>query len=412
MNRVICAIVQGVAKAGHAALLCCALCANAAGPDAAEPADVMLLAGGALPLCSSVAPAQCLVSAPIGRRDTPKKFVADRSGARLREIVSFNASKNTASTSIYLHFVAMARAAHRARTGKQIDRPTIAYLTSASVDPYDAVDFYQGAFEQAGAEAIWLPLDAAVRESFGGHCNKIGLVRKRITEAPDRSAIYPDLADTQLKFCQDRTRLAAILSQSDGLFFNGGDQHLSKAAWFSADQPIAEFALLQKRLQLGHLAVGGTSAGTAVMSTGAMITNGVSAVALKRGAQAVPPPPLGCTEKRNCPQGLLEDDLTFDAKGGLGLFAPGVLDTHFAARDRQGRLARLLIDSKARFGFGVDETTALLVAHPNKRLRLRALGAGQVWIFDAKDRTNAATLARQSSALKPGETLFWSSKNH
>ncbi len=391
-------------------LLACLHGANLAYGRSDEVADVLLLAGGALPLCSSITKDQCLGSVPFGRSSTPEQLLTDKNGARLLEIVDFVGSKNAASKSIYLHFVAMARAAHQARTGKFITRPKIAFLTSASVDPFDAVDFYQGAFEQAGAEAVWLPLDAAVREAYRSDCKSIASIRQRLTGEADRSAIYPDLAQRQQQFCKVPSQLLAILSNVDALFFNGGDQSLSKAAWFDRAQPIAEFALLQKRLLLGHLAIGGTSAGTAVMSSGVMITNGLSSVALQRGAKAVPPPPVGCSEKNNCPPGLLEDDLTFDAKGGLALFVPGALDTHFAARNRQGRLARLLMDSKTRFGFGVDETTALLVAPMGKQFRLRALGAAQVWIFDAKNQRDAAQLARQSKALKPGESLLWPAK--
>lgn len=380
---------------------------GACAETALESSEVLLLAGGALPLCTSTTPAQCRSLAPKGRRSTPETFITDETGQRLREVVNFDASKSAASKAIYLHFVAMARAAHQVRTGKRIARPKIAFLTSASIDPYDAVDFYQSAFEQTGADAVWLPLDGAVREAFGARCARIGQIRSRITLATDRSAIYPDLANIQRQFCQDRSRLLAILSEADGLFFNGGDQSLSKRAWFDADQPIPEFALIQKRLRLAQLAIGGTSAGTAVMSSGVMITNGLSEVALKRGAKAVPAPQLGCGEKNTCPPGLLEDDLTYDAKGGLALFPLGILDTHFAARDRHGRLAQLLIDSQTRFGFGVDETTALVVGRTMQGWRLRTLGEGVVWIFDAKASTNASKLARQARQLKPNETLEW-----
>ena len=111
--------------------------------------------------------------------------------------------------------------------------------------------------------------------------------------------------------------------------------------------------------------------------------------------------------KNTCPPGLLEDDLTYDAKGGLALFPLGILDTHFAARDRHGRLAQLLIDSQTRFGFGVDETTALVVGSTGQGWRLRTLGEGVVWIFDAKAPTDASKLAGQARQLKPNETLEW-----
>jgi cyanophycinase len=372
-----------------------------------EPSDVMLLAGGVLPLCSSIAREQCSGAIPSGRRDTPTRFMSDAKGQRLREVVDFAGSKNAASKSIYLHFVAMAKAAHVARTKQISKRPHIVVLTSASEDPFDAVDFYLGAFQQAGAEVTWLPLDAAVRASFGGDCAALSQVRKSLTGSPDRDAIYPDLALQQTRFCQDRSQLRQILARADGVFFNGGDQSLSKAAWFDDQKAIAELTLLQTRLRAGTLVIGGTSAGTAVMSVGAMISNGESTTALLRGAMARAAPPLDCGKRGNCPEGLREDDLTYDASGGLKLFPLGVLDTHFAARQRHGRLAKLLIDSQNRFGFGVDETTALLVAATASGYRLRALGAGAVWIFDAQNAVDASKLAAQATALKPDTTLPW-----
>ena len=372
------------------------------------PQDILLLAGGALPLCSSINTDACVDNAPAGRRDAPEKFSADANGKRVLEVVDFNASKSAAAKEIYRYFVAMAKSAHFARTGKTVAQPRIGILTSASSDPFDPVDFYLGAFQQAGAKAQWLPLDAAVRVSFGKDCGKIAAARTALTESVDRAEIYPDLAQTQRNFCLDRSQLTKMLANFDGLFFNGGDQSLSKAAWFDGVQPIPEFAQLQARVHAGTLAIGGTSAGTAVMSKAAMITNGTSAVALKRGAKARPAPPLDCTRKRSCPKDLVEDDLTYEPSGGLGLFSLGILDTHFAARERQGRLAQLLIDSGTRYGFGVDETTALILSHTQGGMSLRAIGAGSVWIFDAKGAKEASALAKRARLLKPGAAaLNW-----
>ena len=401
-------------------MIACALlapvCAHARSPansgSAAAPTqDILLLAGGALPLCSSINTQHCVGTPPNGRSNAPERFIAAGDGQRLREVVDFNASKSADAQAIYRHFVAMAIAAHRMRTGKTVLRPRIGILTSAASDPFDPVDFYLSAFAQAGADPQWLPLDPAVRFSFGSDCSKLAGVRTALTGEPDRAAIYPDLANTQRAFCLDRASLSKILANLDGLFFNGGDQSLSKATWFDGVQPIGEFAVLQARIKAQTLAIGGTSAGTAVMSQAAMITNGTSAVALIRGAKAVPPPPIDCTRKRSCPKGLVEDELTYEPSGGLGLFTLGILDTHFAARSRQGRLARLLLDSKTRFGFGVDETTALIVAQApagtRGSVRLRAIGAGSVWIFDARGANDAVQLSKRARLLKAGAELTW-----
>lgn len=77
-----------------------------------------------------------------------------------------------------------------------------------------------------------------------------------------------------------------------------------------------------------------------------MITNGLSQVALRRDAKALAPP-------------------------RPALFVLGTLENRFSARSRQRRLARLLIDSRIRFGFGVNETTALLAGKSANRWQLR-----------------------------------------
>jgi len=374
---------------------------------AKSPADVLLLAGGSLPLCSSINRDACIGEAPLGRRSAPETLETDARGARLLETVNFAASRDSDAKAIYLHFVTMAQAAHLKRSGKPIKRPLIGIITASAQDPFDPVDFYLAAFSQAGADPLWLPLDGAVREAWSSGSKDLPRLRESLTGADDRSELYPDLAEFQRQFLLDRAQLASMIAEFDGLFFNGGDQMLTKAAWFDGAQPIPELALLKARVSAGTLAIGGTSAGTAVMGTAPMITNGESVTALKRGAKAQAPPPLDCAELGTCPPGLREDDLTYDPSGGLGLFPLGILDTHFDARDRQGRLAKLLLDSGTRYGFGVDETTALLLAPTANGYRLRALGAGEVWIFDAKKHSDAADLAGRARRLKPNEDLQW-----
>ena len=48
-----------------------------------------------------------------------------------------------------------------ARETSSRERPRIGISTASSRDPYDALDFYLQVFEQAGAEVHWLPLDRA-----------------------------------------------------------------------------------------------------------------------------------------------------------------------------------------------------------------------------------------------------------
>ncbi len=84
-----------------------------------------------------------------------------------------------------------------------------------------------------------------------------------------------------------------------------------------------------------------------------------------------------------------EEDLSYDPLGGLGFFPRGfVLDTHFGQRGREGRLIRLLADTKdipklgAIVGIGVDENTALHVTVNEEQQLLtgRVIGPGGVFL--------------------------------
>ena len=68
---------------------------------------------------------------------------------------------------------------------------------------------------------------------------------------------------------------------------------------------------------------------------------------------------------------------------GLGFFRAGIVDQHFSQfRGRLGRLARVTIDRKLRFGFGVDEDTAMIVSPGGI---IEVAGSGNVTIVDARE---------------------------
>lgn len=138
---------------------------------------------------------------------------------------------------------------------------------------------------------------------------------------------------------------------------------------------------MRARLAAGSLVLGGTSAGTAVQAAadGPML---VSGSALARGAAragtALPPDP-SCAAADAC-SGVDPDALLVHPGGGLGSFW-GVLDTHFSERGREYRLARVLLDTPAVLGVGVDENTALRLDRVGTGWRAQAIGQGGVtWL--------------------------------
>jgi cyanophycinase len=157
-----------------------------------------------------------------------------------------------------------------------------------------------------------------------------------------------------------------------GLWLPGGDQNRTLGLLKDSDgrdSPL--LAALRRRAdlpgRLGGLVLGGTSAGAAVMSN-PMIGGGTSF-----GALALP---------RATGPGGTEMSRALLVQPGLGLFAEGIVDQHFDARARLGRLieAALVEDGGRRLAFGIDEATALV----QRDGRLSVVGRGGVMVVDVR----------------------------
>lgn len=175
--------------------------------------------------------------------------------------------------------------------------------------------------------------------------------------------------------------VAEVITQADGIFLAGGDQ--ARYIRFWKDTPVQH--LLNAHIQSGK-PIAGTSAGLAVLggwaygalddgsidSPSAMADPLGAAITLERGFLNVP---------------FLDNVVT---------------DTHFAQRDRQGRLlafvskARSLAGHSSIYGLGVDEDAALALEADGRAQLHRLDPAHLAWVI-APDRSAAEQL--------PGEQL-------
>ncbi len=156
---------------------------------------------------------------------------------------------------------------------------------------------------------------------------------------------------------------------STAVWFTGGDQSRIMRLMFDAEgkqSPVMK-AVWEVYGQGG--VIGGTSAGAAIMSD-PMIANGTSLEAVQHGAVV-----LDIGQDTDLDQGMA---LT----KGIGFFTQGIVDQHFHARARTGRLVTALKESGQRFGFGIDENTALV--YFAKGNYIKVLGEAAVTIFDTK----------------------------
>lgn len=143
-------------------------------------------------------------------------------------------------------------------------------------------------------------------------------------------------------------------------------------------------------------AIGGTSAGAAVQS-GVMILGGSSPGALRYGLAETYAGP-GQQEAGALVLGR-----------GAGFFPHGIIDQHFDRKARLGRLVVALLASRreARFGFGIDEDTALVYDAASDSAVVH--GPGTVVMVDATDarETGGAISGIRLSVLSAGDTINW-----
>ncbi|MBE1286184.1 MAG: hypothetical protein GJ671_00480 [Alteromonadaceae bacterium] len=310
---------------------------------------------------------------------------------RLRETAAPKESKSTSTQAIIDAFIEQAKRFAEQEKAK----PQILVVTASSRDSYAAVDYYRSVFAVDGVPGTWLPIDQAWQAANRSQqCDALADFQARY-QVFNRQNIYPDLYAEQQAACRTPQKLVDLIQGAHGIFFNGGDQSLTRAALFTPEgKPNDVLRAIQERHAQGKLIVGGTSAGT-VVQTGLssadsmipMITNGVSHQAIKRGVFAQDAPSQRCVE--HCYKSTsfsYADDVTYHSNGGTGLFALGNTDTHFSERNREGRFIALNALTGSKVGIGVDENTAMLISWdmPNKPTRAftQVIGKHGVFIYD------------------------------
>ena len=140
-------------------------------------------------------------------------------------------------------------------------------------------------------------------------------------------------------------QLIARLEAFGSIFFTGGDQSRIVGTLVQNGEDTPALTAIRALYAEGGL-IAGSSAGAAIMS-GPMIMGGTSLNAISRGLESQP---------------VDEDDYdTFRMGSGLGFFTWGVVDQHFLARGRIGRLLCAAEHTGDAYAFGIDENSALIV---------------------------------------------------
>lgn len=323
------------------------------------------------------------------------------------EYVNLNDSVDTDTVDVINAIVSKAQ-------GDSDNAPTVLVMTSSSNNSYDPADYYVEMFNQAGANAQWLPVDRAYQDArLAERCDLLHAYHGDYASDAHADLRFPDYAAAHMAACEDPQTVLDMIASADALFINGGGQRRSLDALMPevngerSDSPA--MALIRERFEAGELLVGGTSAGTAVQG-GGYLNDASNLIPMIDGGQ-----PYHVIQT-----GYDEGIAVFE--GGLGLFNFGITDTHFSERARETRLVKLAEQTDVQFGFGVDETTVLFV---DKLVRdevlyghLSVLGKGGVFVTDLGDAQVASaseeTLDISNVSihyLNPGDSMIINSEN-
>lgn len=153
---------------------------------------------------------------------------------------------------------------------------------------------------------------------------------------------------------------AAQIRSKDFIFFTGGDQERIITAFRPDEGDTVSHAALWAVLAKGG-GIGGTSAGAAMMSN-PCIRWGNSSEALLVGSSPAADRGVGVDK-------------------GMGFFPYGLTDQHFIRRGRLGRLAVAQERTGIRWGYGVEENSAISVDLTTGRIT--TLGPRAVFLVDA-----------------------------
>lgn len=144
------------------------------------------------------------------------------------------------------------------------------------------------------------------------------------------------------------------VQKCNGILFSGGDQLKLCSILGGTDL----FDIIQARYENEHFVIAGTSAGAAAMSN-TMICGGNENRAYLKG----------------------EIQLTI----GFGLLKDVIIDTHFDARGRFGRLMQAIASQPGSIGVGLDEDTGVIIEKGHK---LKAIGSNSVVVVDGSYATH------------------------
>lgn len=188
----------------------------------------------------------------------------------------------------------------------------------------------------------------------------------------------------------DEPSLVPLFDGVTGVWFTGGDQYFTAECFLQRDGGFTRALELIDEIYQNGGALGGTSAGAAIMSR-VMIGFGNARGVISREVRFG----YGSYD----PLADEDDDPTEPLllASGLGFFPYGVVDQHFNRRPRLLRLIEACLANRenARVGFGVSEDTALVFDNG----AISVLGAAGVYLVDCRAAQKTAAASYENVSL-------------
>lgn len=242
---------------------------------------------------------------------------------------------------------------HRLFTGLVLALTSI--LSFASASP-------KGTLVIVGGGGMPQVIMDAFLQASGGKGGVVGIIPtstsdpdgalKEWKEDLDKAGLVCVPLDVRTREDASRKDILDQAARCTGFWFSGGDQNLVGDKIVGT--PLQQVVL---RRYAAGAAIGGTSAGAAIMSK-VMLTG----------------------DDRHGKEALSEfGPGAYKTREGMGFLPAGVVvDQHFLRRGRENRLFSVIMEHPDHLGLGIDEATALVV----KEGRAKVLGERSVMVFD------------------------------
>ncbi|WP_066310595.1 cyanophycinase [Bacillus sp. FJAT-29814] len=235
--------------------------------------------------------------------------------------------------------------------GKSLKDIKIAIIPAGSAEPIGSANAYKDDFIQYGVS------EANV------YTAPIAVIDDPSTKEVDEST-WKDNGNS--------TEIAKNIEEADAIWFVGGDQLRHVKTLVTQDGKDTVVLQAIRKIYENGAVLGGSSAGAAIMSN-PMIANGTSVSALTEGVHLL----------ENFDQDIDNDQLFLTT--GFGFFPHGIVDQHFLQRGRFGRLLVATQYNKTRYGFGIDENSALVYYGADDSIEV--VGESGLLIVDLKEAT-------------------------